>query len=51
MEWVLQVVDEFDDAYSALRHGWLGINAEISALSIAGFGMGIGAVVVALALR
>ena len=28
MEWVLQVVDEFDDAIGALRHTWLGINAE-----------------------
>lgn len=49
MEWVLQVADEFDDACSALRHGWLGINAEFGALSIAG--IGIGAVVAALALR
>jgi hypothetical protein len=31
MEWVLQVVDEFDDAFGVLRHGWLGFNAEIGA--------------------
>jgi hypothetical protein len=24
MEWVLQVVDEIDDAIAMLRHGWLG---------------------------
>jgi hypothetical protein len=31
MEWVLQVVDEVDDAIGALRHTWLGINAEFGA--------------------
>jgi hypothetical protein len=31
MEWVLQVVDEVDDALSALRHSWLGINAGFTA--------------------
>jgi hypothetical protein len=31
MEWVLQVVDEVDDALSALRHSWLGLNAGLSA--------------------
>jgi hypothetical protein len=31
MEWVLQVADEFDDALGALRHRWLGFNAEIGA--------------------
>jgi hypothetical protein len=31
MEWVLQVADEFDDAVGALRHRWLGFNAEIGA--------------------
>ena len=27
MEWMLQVVDEFDDALGALRHGWLGVDS------------------------
>ncbi len=31
MEWMLQVVDEVDDALCALRHTWLGINAEFGA--------------------
>jgi hypothetical protein len=31
MEWVLQVVDEVDDAIGALRHTWLGINADFGA--------------------
>ena len=48
MEWMLQVVDEFDDAVSALRHGWLGINAEIGVWLFAG--LAIGALLAALAL-
>jgi hypothetical protein len=32
MEWVLQVVDEIDDAIGVLRHGWLGIRAQIAVL-------------------
>ncbi len=28
---MLQVVDEFDDAFSAFRQGWMGFNAEIGA--------------------
>jgi hypothetical protein len=39
MEWVLQVADEFDDAFSVLRHGWLGVAAEISALLLAVLGI------------
>jgi hypothetical protein len=31
MEWVLQVADEVDDALSALRHRWLGLNAGLTA--------------------
>jgi hypothetical protein len=31
MEWVLQVVDEIDDAIAMLRHGWLGLHARLSA--------------------
>ena len=31
MEWVLQVVDEVDDVICALRHTWLGINADFGA--------------------
>jgi len=48
MEWVLKVVDEFDDAVGTLRHGWLGLHAEIGALLFAG--IGIGAVVAAPAV-
>ena len=48
MEWVLQAVDEFDDAIGALRHGWLGLHVEIGALLFAG--SGFGAVVAAPAL-
>ena len=29
MEWVLQVVDEFDDAFGAFRHGCMGLAAEV----------------------
>jgi hypothetical protein len=32
MEWVLQVIDEIDDAIGAMRLGWLGIAAPIGAL-------------------
>jgi hypothetical protein len=32
MEWVLQVVDEIDDAIGVLRHGSLGIRAQIGVL-------------------
>ncbi|HWJ34854.1 MAG TPA: hypothetical protein VNR70_06290 [Steroidobacteraceae bacterium] len=32
MEWVLQLVDEIDDAIGAARHGWLGINAQMNVL-------------------
>jgi hypothetical protein len=40
MEWMLQVADEIDDAFSILRHGWLGLVAEIGALLLAGLGLG-----------
>jgi hypothetical protein len=40
VEWVLQVVDECDDALSILRHGWLGLIAEIGALLLAAVGIG-----------
>jgi hypothetical protein len=49
MEWVLQVVDEFDDAVSALRHVLLGLHAEMGVLLFAG--LGTGAVVAELALH
>lgn len=39
MEWVLQVADEFDDAFGVLRHGWLGVAAEMSALLLAVLGI------------
>ena len=29
MEWVLQVVDEFDDAVGALRHSCLKVSCEV----------------------
>jgi hypothetical protein len=32
MEWMLQVVDEIDDAVGAVRHRCLGFNAEIGAV-------------------
>ncbi len=38
MEWVLQVVDEIDDAIGVLRHGWLGIHAQIGVLLAAMLG-------------
>ncbi|HEX4151195.1 MAG TPA: hypothetical protein VHY75_03205 [Steroidobacteraceae bacterium] len=31
MEWVLQVVDELDDAVAVLRHRWLGLAAATAA--------------------
>jgi len=40
MEWMLQVVDEFDDAVSVLRHGWLGLIAELGASMLAVLGVG-----------
>jgi hypothetical protein len=33
MEWVLQVVDEIDDAIAVLRHGWLGAHGHIGMLA------------------
>jgi hypothetical protein len=39
MEWVLQVADEFDDAFGVLRHGWLGLVAELGALMLAMLGI------------
>jgi hypothetical protein len=48
MEWILQVVDEFDDVLGALRHRWLGFHAEIAALLFAG--IGVGAMLAAFAL-
>jgi hypothetical protein len=29
MEWMLQVVDEFDDAIGAVRHHWFGLRIEL----------------------
>ena len=40
MEWVLQVVDEIDDAVGVLRLGWLGLVTEIGALLLVGLGIG-----------
>ena len=39
MEWMLQVADEFDDAFCVLRHGWSGLVAEIGGVSLAGLGI------------
>jgi hypothetical protein len=39
MEWMLQVVDEFDDAFGMLRHGWLGLVAEIGTPMLAAASM------------
>jgi hypothetical protein len=36
MEWVLQVVDEIDDAIGVVRHSWLGVYARIVGLRIEG---------------
>jgi len=33
MEWVLQVVDEIDDAIAIVRHRWLGAHVHIGALA------------------
>jgi hypothetical protein len=32
MEWMLQVVDEMDDAIGAARHRWFGFHAALGAL-------------------
>ncbi len=32
MEWVLQVMDEFDDAVGALRHACMGVAAAVDSL-------------------
>jgi hypothetical protein len=47
MEWILQVIDEIDDAISALRLCSLGVAAEIG-LVVAG-SLGIGAIGAAIA--
>ena len=47
MEWMLQVVDEIDDAVGALRLCSLGVAAEIGLLVAGGLGIGaIGAAIV-----
>jgi hypothetical protein len=33
MEWMLQVVDEIDDAVAIVRQGWLGAHAHIGMLA------------------
>ncbi len=40
MEWLLQVADELDDVFGVVRHGWLGLIAEVGALTLAGLGVG-----------
>jgi poly(3-hydroxybutyrate) depolymerase len=37
---MLQIVDEFDDAFGVLRHGCSGLVAEIGELWLAGLGIG-----------
>jgi hypothetical protein len=39
MEWMLQVADEVDDALGLLRHGWLGVAAELGSAILAGGGI------------
>jgi hypothetical protein len=46
MEWILQVVDEIDDAVGALRLSFVGLAAEIGLL-VAG-SLGIGAIAAAI---
>lgn len=43
MEWVLQVVDEFDDAIGVARHIWLGVYARLLGYSDAVITFRIGA--------
>jgi hypothetical protein len=40
MEWLLQVIDELDDAFGVLRHGCLGLIAEIGAPMLAAASLG-----------
>jgi hypothetical protein len=40
MEWMLQVVDEIDDAIGILRHCWLGAAAEFPVFLAGGAGLG-----------
>jgi hypothetical protein len=40
MEWMLQVVDEFDDIFGVLRHGCLGLMAEIGEPMLAAVSLG-----------
>ena len=50
MEWVLQVVDEIDDAIGALRLCFLGLAAEFGLAAAGGVGIGaIGAIAAAVA--
>jgi hypothetical protein len=35
MEWILQVVDEIDDAIAVVRHGWLSVQAYMAVVSVA----------------
>jgi hypothetical protein len=46
MEWMLQVIDEIDDAIGAARLASLGVRAEIGLVTAGGLGLGaIGAAV------
>ncbi|MEP6883431.1 MAG: hypothetical protein ABJC66_01650 [Gammaproteobacteria bacterium] len=47
MEWMLQVIDEIDDAVGALRLYYVGLAAEIGLIVAAG--LGIGAICAAVA--
>jgi hypothetical protein len=40
MEWMLQVVDEIDDAIGALRLYFLGLRSEIGLLVVGSLGLG-----------
>ncbi len=44
MEWVLQLVDECDDAIGAVRHWWLAVAYECELMLVGLLGIGICAV-------
>jgi len=41
MEWMLQVIDEVDDAIGAFKHRWLGLGSEIGMPLVAGISMAV----------
>ena len=53
MEWMLQVVDEFDDAVGALRQYALGLQADVGLMVARGVSAGVsaGAIYAAIVAR